>query len=278
MNNIHAHHKLIYGYYRKATNFQFINTLTMIILEYMIIPEHLHNYGDRLTRHEDDYTITYDMTDDLISSDNKIQTAYGWVEMWPDSIDAEWKFEYALPQQRTSFYIGITNVTQFKNTHPSCHRFRKDDTYLGFEIIPNILSSRFNRFEIKQSDDDEYGWGGYNVIGSYMVDTTRMVYGEGCFRVKSRSIMDLYHFTNMMDVDADQGFIIEASVELVGLSLDWDNERRKKENTDRRINKKPFYKGSSGMRLLLSVSVPMGGSFRLMDYNFGDFSLNALYY
>lgn len=275
MNNLYAQHKLIYGYYRRSTNLTFINALTTIILEYMIIPEHLHNHGDRLTRHEDDYTITYLVTDDLISSHNKIQTAYGWVEMWPDSVDAEWKFEYALPQQPISFYIGITNVTQFKNTNPYCHIFRKDETYLGFEIIPLKRSSRFNRFEIRVSN-------GYDTSDRYSglrsnVDSTKMIYGEGYFRVKSSSIMDLYHFTNMMDVDVDQGFVIEANVELVGFSVDWDNERRKKENTDRRMVKQR-YKGSSGMRLLLSVSIPMGGSFRLMDYNFADSSLNALYY
>ena len=272
MDNINAQHKVINGYYHRYMNARFVDALTMIIIKYLMIPEHLdnNNHGDHVICHEDDYTISYFVTDDYLPWEERTQSAYGWVEMWPECVDAEWKFQYALPQQPSSFYIGITNVDSFKNTNPHNILFTRDDIYLGFQIIPQQRASRFNRFEINKSGQMNHR---YTVMHGYTVDSKRMIYGEGYFRVKSNEITDLIDFTESDEEIPKQCINIEATVELVGLNVEWDNNERRIHNTDRLNMSQRYTTQEVGMRLLLCVSIPMGGSFTLLDYNFfGDIS------
>ena len=299
MNNIRAHRKLICGYF-KQNAIKIIDVLIEIILNYSIIPEHFKHHGRNLTCHENDYTISYMIppvlirtetndSDDILDArriyaippSQAIQTAYGWVEMCRESMDVMWKFQYALPQKSSSrLYIGITNAPRFTDIHPriAVTMHQENDLYLGFEITPKKIARKFNKFRIEASNRLRYSSLPDNTGCTYaIVDAAEMIYGEGYFRVKSEKIMNLLDFTmsEEFEMEIDYEFHMEATVELVGLSEDWDHPE---ENSDRLKVHKLCNDRIEMMRFLLSVSVPIGGSFSLKDYNFGNLSQNPLFF
>lgn len=278
--------KVIYGYWRNATDV-IIEELVRIIIKYIAIPEHFYGYGDKLRCIENKFTIVYDWEnlEERIQYQHYMpwaytvhwpQTAYGNVKLDPSSLNANWKFEYALPQSHTQIgFIGITNCKSLLNTNPgelthdyrNAPKWQKNDIYLGYEFAPRqktkyemFIENDRNKFNIKEIF---YTQGGYRLLNEAIprcrisdysdpqpISPRDYLYGDLEFNVR----YDKMHQMIIAKIDFRSwptNCISDTYATWIKIHL---------ESID--ILDYP--------ELFLSISIPEGGSMSLKRYHFGN--------